>query len=149
MDKTFLPRFDDFPNAKDYTFDWEKFVSLPKCKGEWTNNGSGCLLTAMWYALGIGIDQLESQRASMISITDHWAKTVWPERSYPLYKTEFTMSRNCNGVVQSIIHSYDHGHEAEALDLIFELITALWGPEPTGSRERITEQICTKESCAV
>jgi hypothetical protein len=128
---------------KNRTFDYEKFVTMPKCKGAFNQpDGSGCLLTAFWTALGYVIPTdggiLKHQMiGECLFATTMLAKRAFPGRIYTLTtivritSTEF---------VDAIILNYDGGNESLALDYLFELIEAVWGTKL--DNQPIKEQLC-------
>lgn len=122
-------------------FDWHKFLNMPKCVGAWSRGESGCLLTAFWHALGYDLNAaiLDGLRLT----TDLLAWDSLGQTPFPIAYNHIPATTAIS-FTASIINNYDHGRPEIALELLFQLIEAVWGSEgkPENATESVAKQVC-------
>lgn len=106
-------------------FDGAVFANYPKCTKAWARNGSGCLLTAFWAALGFVVREefygtfyvnpdtrISHNAQSMCLETDSWAAYLLDEYE----KQSFS---------NTVITYYDTNNFEMALHEMFKLIEVI------------------------
>lgn len=125
-------------------FDIEKFITLPKCKGQWTEDeriddefktNAGCLLTAMYHALGLPITMVDidpvytkptDALAENLGMGIHFAETVI---------TLYDESETCEDDDAEELAICDH-KQNQAIDLVFEFLTKAGLHTPTAKEKQ-------------